>query len=49
MPVTLKKGENRLKLTVRDDTLAYGFFARLSDPAGNFMADLSVSATGNGK
>ena len=44
VPVTLKRGENRLKLTVRDDTLAYGFFARLSDRDGRFMEDVAVSA-----
>ncbi|MFA5203288.1 MAG: hypothetical protein WC708_02690 [Lentisphaeria bacterium] len=44
VPVTLKKGENRLRLTVADDTLAYGFFARLSAPDGAFMEDLAVSA-----
>ena len=44
IPVTLKKGANRLKLTVADDTLAYGFFARLSDNDGKFMEDVAVSA-----
>jgi hypothetical protein len=44
VPVTLNQGENRLKLTVSDDTLAYGFFARLSAPDGTFMEDLAVSA-----
>ncbi len=40
--ITLHKGENRLKLTVSDDTLAYGFFARLSGTDGNFMEDVTV-------
>ncbi len=44
VPVTLKAGENRLRLTVADDTLAYGFFARLSDEAGALMRDVTVAA-----
>lgn len=44
IPVTLKAGENRLKLTVSDDTLAYGFFARLSSESGEFMRDLAITA-----
>ena len=43
VPVTLKAGENRLRLTVADDTLAYGFFARLSSPAGALMKDVTVT------
>jgi hypothetical protein len=35
---------NRLKLTVTDDTLAYGFFARLSSENGEFMKDLLIDA-----
>lgn len=44
IPLTLKAGENRLRLTVADDTLAYGFFARLSSEAGEFMRDVTVTA-----
>ncbi len=40
--VTLKKGENRLKLTVTDKGLNCGFFARLSDTSGNFMEELQT-------
>jgi hypothetical protein len=43
VPITLKAGENRLRLTVADDTLAYGFFARLSAPNGTWMRDVTVS------
>lgn len=44
VPLTLKAGMNRLKLTVTDDTLAYGFFARLSSENGEFMKDLLIDA-----
>lgn len=40
VPVTLKSGENRLRLTITDDTMAYGFFARLSSPGGDWMKDV---------
>jgi hypothetical protein len=40
--VVLKAGENRLRLTVTDDKLAYGFFARLSSPSGELMKDVTV-------
>jgi hypothetical protein len=43
VPLVLKAGENRLRLTVADDTLAYGFFARLSSEAGEFMKDVTVT------
>ena len=43
VPVQLKVGENRLRLTVTDDTLAYGFFARLSSESGEFMRDITVT------
>jgi tetratricopeptide (TPR) repeat protein len=43
VPITLKAGENRLRLTVTDDTLAYGFFARLSALDGTWMRDVTVS------
>ncbi len=43
VPLTLKAGENRLRLTVTDDTLAYGFFARLSSPSGTWLKDVTVS------
>jgi tetratricopeptide (TPR) repeat protein len=42
VPLVLKAGTNRLKLTVTDDTLAYGFFARLSSESGEFMKDLVI-------
>ena len=42
VPVTLKAGANQLKLTVTDDTLAYGFFSRLSDERGELMRDITV-------
>ena len=41
VPVRLKKGENRLKLTIADNTLGYGFFARLSGENGDLMEDVS--------
>ncbi|MEI8120906.1 MAG: hypothetical protein WCI20_02560 [bacterium] len=40
--VLLKSGENRLRLTVSDDTLAYGFFVRLSSENGEFMRDVVI-------
>lgn len=40
--LNLVKGANRLKLIVSDDTLAFGFFARLSDPAGAWMKDVRI-------
>ena len=43
VPVTLTKGANRLRLTVADDTLGYGFFARLSAPTGELMEDVTLS------
>jgi hypothetical protein len=43
VPLVLKAGENRLKLTVADDTLAYGFFARLSSESGEYMKDVTVT------
>ncbi len=46
VPLTLKAGENRLKLTVTDDTLAYGFFARLSAENGDFMRDVTIKNEG---
>ncbi len=42
VPVVLQPGENRLRLTVTDDTLAYGFFARLSSEAGGLMEDVTI-------
>lgn len=42
VPITLKAGENTLKLTVRDDKLSYGFYARLSDPKGEYMRDVTA-------
>jgi hypothetical protein len=47
VPLILKAGANRLRLTVSDDTLAYGFFARLSSEQGEFMADVTVSGEGD--
>jgi hypothetical protein len=44
LPVSLKKGENHLKLIISDDTLSYGFFARLSDTQGNFMKNVRIQA-----
>lgn len=44
VPLTLKAGTNRLNLKVTDDTLAYGFFARLSSESGEFMKDLVIDA-----
>jgi hypothetical protein len=44
VPVVLKKGENRLTLTISDDALSYGFFARLSDDRGNFMKTVRIQA-----
>lgn len=41
VPIMLHKGENRLKLTVTDKTLGYGFFARLSDEHGDYMKDVT--------
>ncbi|MEI8352719.1 MAG: hypothetical protein WCG36_10475 [bacterium] len=46
VPLMLKAGENRLKLTVTDDTLAYGFFARLSAENGDFMRDVTIKNEG---
>ncbi|RJP94840.1 MAG: tetratricopeptide repeat protein [Desulfobacteraceae bacterium] len=44
VPVLLKKGENRLKLTISDDFLSYGFFARLSDDHGRFIKNVRIQA-----
>lgn len=44
VPLTLKAGKNRLSLQVTDDTLAYGFFARLSSEKGEFMRDIVIDA-----
>ena len=41
VPITLRKGENHLKLTVSDKSLGYGFFARLSDGHGELMKDVT--------
>ncbi|MBI3985452.1 MAG: hypothetical protein HY343_00905 [Lentisphaerae bacterium] len=43
VPILLQPGENRLRLTVTDDTLAYGFFARLSSVAGDLMEDVAAA------
>ncbi|NLF94942.1 MAG: hypothetical protein GX564_13735, partial [Oligosphaeraceae bacterium] len=34
IPLTLQPGENQLRFYLRDDRLSFGFYARLSDPAG---------------
>lgn len=49
VPLVLKAGVNRLKLTVTDDTLAYGFFARLSSESGEFMKDLVITCGQQGR
>jgi ferredoxin len=42
VPVALLAGENRLKLSITDDKLAFGFFARLSDKDGLTMKDVDI-------
>lgn len=41
--ITLAKGGNRLRLLVADDTLGYGFYARLSACSGELMEDVTVT------
>lgn len=40
--VKLKPGENRLRLTLSNDRLSYGFYARLADPDGQYMPGVTV-------
>jgi tetratricopeptide (TPR) repeat protein len=42
VPVALLAGENHLVLSITDDKLAYGFFARLSDKDGLTMKDADI-------
>lgn len=39
----LKAGRNVLRLTVKDDRLSYGFYARLANAQGEFMPDVQVT------
>ncbi len=47
VPVALLAGENLLRLSITDDKLAFGFFARLSDKDGLTMKDVEIRVPGH--
>ncbi len=44
IPVTLKSGENRLLVKVCNEEVMWGFYLRITDPAGKPFTDLKISS-----